>query len=440
MQHNSQREIGEIIIIDFSLESRILGVMSTRTIPQTADSVSRPPSIESRIGQVGQRLADAFRSLIDAMPGGPHRPRDLARTLGIKKDLSSRILRASRNRDPLAVVHMMPGPAPLRQLLQAAAEKGVQPDILGEAEEAVRQFDLLIHHQAGDRTSLDGIISTCLPDAREKFELFNKQAVYRGMAQLKGVMAEVTLNTALLRTAQDGAYLDGVWILGSLGLRRIRPTAVVHYCSHRLVPSSSETCPLTLDREAVVGLRGLLLDQFCTRPLPVLEALERGNTVHYTLGGSEVGPPSAVDLFFAELTPRCMPRYRDMKNPRRHGPASEVTTPTKTLIFDLLVHEQVYPAADPELLIYDTAVNGVADMNDVTRNIDRLDLKESVQPLGMGTSMFRVAEVGRYLEILRHVFGKLGWDEREFRGYRCKVQYPVYGAQFSMAFTPPVKP
>jgi len=389
---------------------------------------------------VGQRLADSFRALIEKMPGGPYRPQDLARTLGINKDLSSRVLRASRNRDPLAVVHIMPGPAPLRQLLQAAAEMSADPEILREAEEAVRQFDLLIHHEAGSRSSLDGIISTCLPDAREKFELFNKQAVYRGMAQLKGAVADVTLNTALLHPSQDGHYLDGVWILGSLGLRRLRPTAVVHYCSHRLAQSSRETCPLTLEREEVVGLRGLLLEQFCSRPLPELDANERGNTVHYTLGGNAVGPPSAVDLFFAELTPRCMPRYLDPKRPKRHGPGSEVTTPTKTLIFDLLMHQQVYSGADPELLIYDTAVNGVADMNDVTRDIDRLDLKETIEPLGTGTARFRVAEVGHYAEILRHVFAKLGWDEREFRGYRCKVQYPVYGAQFYMAFTPPPIP
>jgi hypothetical protein len=414
--------------------------MSTEAPPQMQTDVPQKPNIESRIGLVGQRLAETFRIVIDALPGGPYRPQDLARALAIKKDLSSRVLRASRNKDPVAVVHMMPGPAPLRQLLRAAKEKGLDLEIVRDAEEAVRQFDLLIHHEAGNRTSLDAIITTCLPDAREKFELFNKQAVYRGMAQLKGVVADVTLNTGLLHPAQDDEGLDGVWILGSIGLRRIRPTAVVHYCSHRLPEGASDIHPLTLDRDEVTGLHGLLLDQFCSRPLPALDAHERGSTVHYTLGGNAVGPPSAVDLFFAELTPHCMPRYRDVNNPKRHGPASEVTTPTKTLIYDLLIHEEVYPGPDPELLIYDTAVNGVADMNDVTREIDRLDLKEAIEPLGMGTAVFRTAEVGNYVEMLRHVCAKLGWDEREFRGYRCRVQYPVYGAQYSMAFTPPEKP
>ena len=31
----------------------------------------------------------------------------------------------------------------------------------------------------------------------------------------------------------------------------------------------------------------------------------------------------------------------------------------------------------------------------------------------------------------------LGWDDRAFRGYRCAIDYPVYGSQVSLAFDPP---
>ncbi|MEP0847581.1 MAG: hypothetical protein HRF50_12295 [Phycisphaerae bacterium] len=396
-------------------------------------------SIEMRIGSVGQRLADAFRALVDAMPGGPYRPQELARALGIKKDLSSRVLRASRNKDPVAVVHMMPGPVPLRQLLQAAAEKSIAPEILREGEEAVRQFDLLIRQEAGDRTSLDAIISTCLPDAREKFELFNKQAVYRGMAQLKGVSAEVTLNTALLHPGTDPGRIDGVWIIGSFGLRRIRPSAVVHFCSHRLGPTATTLSTLTLDGEPVQDLHGLLLDAYCSSPRPPLQARRHGATVHYTLDGEAIGPHSAVNLVFAELTPGCLPRYRDAED-RLYGPGSEITTPTSTLIFDVLIHEDVYPGREPALRVYDTAVNGLADMNDPARDIDRLDVAETIQPLGRGPSKWRVSEVPRYVELVRHVFAKVNWDAERFRGYRCKVQYPIYGSQLSLAFHAPERP
>jgi hypothetical protein len=331
---------------------------------------------------------------------------------------------------------MMPGPAPLRQLLQAAADKNVAPEILREGEEAVGQFDALIHQEAGDRTSLDAIISTCLPGTREKFELFNKQAVYRGMAQLKGATADVTLITALLHPAADGERLDGVAIIGALGLRRIRPNAVVHFSTHRLGPSATAQSPLTLERKPVEDLRGLLLEPFCSSPLPSLQARHHSTTVHYTLAGDAIGRQSAVNLCFAELTPRCMRRFRDATK-RLYGPSCEITTPTKTLVFDVLLHEDVYPGCEPTMLLYDTAVNGVAEMNDPARDIDRLDVAETIQALGKGTSKWRASEVPHYVEIVRHVLNKIGWDGERFHGYRCRVQYPIYGSQLYLAFAAP---
>jgi hypothetical protein len=413
--------------------------MSVSPLPEAEIPGGGRASIETRIGLVGERLADAFRALIAAIPDGPYRPQDLARTLGIKKDLSSRVLRASRNRDPVAVVHLMPGPAPLRQLLQAAAEKIADTDILREGEEAVRQFDALIHEEAGDRTSLDAIISTCLPDAREKFELFNKQAVYRGMAQLKGAAAEVTLNTGLLYPADDGERLDGVWIIGSIGLRRIRPSAVVHFCSHRLGPSANPRSPLTLDRKPVEDLQGLVLERFCSSPLPPLRAHHQETTVHYTLANDAIGLSSAVDLYLSEFTPRCMRRYRG-PTPWMYGPSAEIEIPTKTLIFDVLIHEDVYPGSDPTLLVYDTSVRGLVNLGDRDRDIDRLDVAETIQPLGRGTSKWRASEVPQYVEIVRHVLDKIGWDGEHMHGYRCKVHYPIYGSQLYLAFNAPEKP
>lgn len=161
--------------------------------------------------------------------------------------------------------------------------------------------------------------------------------------------------------------------------------------------------------------------------------------MHYTLAGDALGPRSAVDLYFAEVTPRCMRRYRDPENPQRRGPSSEVTTPVKTLIFDVLLHEDAYPGCEPTLFVYDTAVNGVADMNDPARDIDRLDVAESVEFLGRSADKFRATEIPDYVEIIRYVSDKLRWDIRKFRGYRCRAQYPVYGSQICMGFEPPTQ-
>lgn len=395
--------------------------------------------LHNRIGVVGEQLSGTMKSVIDAIPGGPHRPQELSRVLAISKDLSSRTLNASSKKDPLAVAYLMPGPASLRRLLRAASKKNVSSELIHEAESAIRQFERLIHVDAGDRISLDGIISSWLPDARERFETGNKQAVYRGMAQLKGVMAEVGVTTAIVHPSDDGETLDGVWVLGSVGLRRIRPGPPIHFSSGQVESSAKWKPKLTLDRKSASGLEGLMLEEFCSSPIPQIDVRHEGSAMHYTLNGIASGPSSAVDIYVAEMTPGCMRRYNTDESPRLCGPSSSVTTPVETLIFDVLLHEDVFPGCEPTLRVYDTALGGSVDINDRARDIDRLDVSESIEYLGWNAATFRATEIPRYTEIIAHACKKMGWDERKFRGYRCRAQYPVYSSQMSMVFEPPTK-
>ena len=119
---------------------------------------------------------------------------------------------------------------------------------------------------------------------------------------------------------------------------------------------------------------------------------------------------------------------------------AEISTPAKALLFDALLHEDVYAGQSPDLFLYDTAFDGVASVNDRSRDIDRLDLAESVQDLGRGLPAFRTSVVPRYVEMLQLVFDRMGWDDAAFRGHRCRIDYPVYGSQVTMAFTPPSAP
>jgi len=409
----------------------------TRTFPPN-DPVDG--ELQVKIGQVGEQLSDAMRGVLEAIPGGPHRPQQLSRVLDISKDLSSRTLNASSKKDPLAVAHLMPGPASLRRLLKAASKKQVSNELIADAESAIHRFERLINVDAGDRISLDGIISSWLPDARDRFETGNKQAVYRGMAQLKGVLADVGVTTAIVHPSKDGETLDGVWILGSLGLRRIRPGPPIHFFSGHSKSSEQSKPKLTLDGQPALELDGLMLSDYCSKPTPKVNLHRKGDAMHYMLAGVASGPASAVDVFFGEMTPGCMRRYNSPESPKLCGPSSSVTTPVATLIFDLIVHEDVYPGLEPSLRVYDTAMGGLVDINDHARDIDRLNVAESIEFLGWDVSTFRASEIPRYTKLLAHSCERMGWDGRKFRGYRCRAQYPVYSSQMSMVFEPPTRP
>lgn len=398
------------------------------------------PTLESRIASVGSELARSIGCVIDAIPGTPHGPAELARSIGVDKVLASRALKAARNKDPMAVLHLAPGPEPLRRLLRGARKGAVSGELITAAEDAVRHFELLIRREAGDLSGLHAMISAWLPEARSEFEVRRKQAAFRAMSQLMGAAMHTHISTMMLHPSEDGEHLDVICLVGFMGLQRLRPGSAVKFSTRRLPKGGAPRLPRTLDGTPVEGADGLRLDEFCSAPPARLNVLRAGEVVHYTLAENGFGPRSAADLVFAEVNLTEMPHYLRHAPHRKRHVSADVTIPAKVLVFDALLHEAVFPGADPNLFIYDTTFDGAADVNDPARDIDRLDLCESIQHLGTGIGKFRTTDVPRYVELLRHVCTKLGWEGDRFRGYRCRIEYPVYGSQITMAFNPPLPP
>lgn len=390
---------------------------------------SADASTETCIHNVGQILSATIRAVTDAIPGTPHGPVEVARRLKIDKVLASRVLKAANHRNPIATLYDIPGPEPLKRFIRAARKRGVANTLVEDANQAVSSFEELIRQEAGDLSALDVILSAWLPEARAKFALRRKQAAFRALGQLKGVEVNLSCQTAIIHPSDDGEHLDIVWLFGLMGLKRLRPGSPVKFTSRRLVREDSARLPRTLTGETVEGLDGLRLSQFCSLPPPTLVVRHVGDVVHYTLGDSGFGLRSACDMVFAEVNLNEMPRYIRSDQPRKRHVFVEISVPIKLLVFDALVHRDVFRGHDPSLVIYDTACEGVADPNDPVRDIDRLDTSESIQNLGWGIDSFRSRDEPRYADILQHAWNSLGWNADDFRGYRCRIDYPLYGSQ-----------
>jgi hypothetical protein len=391
--------------------------------------------LESRIAGVGRDLALAFTDVLGALPGGPHRPQRLAESLGVNTVLTSRLLKAAQQADPIAVAHRMPGPEPLRRLLKAAEKKRIDPALLDAARAAVDRFEHLIRTEAGDRGALDAIISGWLPDAREKVEMLARQAVYRGMSQLLGSVSEIEHHTVFLVPSADTPHVaDMVWVVESRGFRRVRPGITAKYHTVHAAPPI-----LTLDGNPVDALDGLLLERFCSQPPPSLEVAHFGDRTQYDVAGEEVGLRSAIDLVHATFLPRRKELFRAPADLRSKTALTVgIAIPTRTLIFDVLLPSDLYREQQPALFISrGTIGDGVPRPGDPSFETNRLEVMAVVQPLGQGLSKFRTAEVPDRLELLQHVCERRGWDGRRLRGYRCRMDFPVYGSQITLAFEAP---
>ena len=393
--------------------------------------------LERRIRTTVEHLRQELSSLLVRVFGDPRRPNDLVCRAGINRSLASNLLRSIRAADALEAAHLMPGPEALRCVLAVARQKGADDCLISRVGQAVHEFEQLVVHELGALGGLQAVLSESLPEARRRLEAKSKQAIFTGFANIRGVSADVYSVTYLGHPSRDAGRVDLAMIIGFAGLRRTRPGAVLRVSSRNLGPQLEYDQRLTLDGQSVHGLDGLVLGDYCSQPVPPVKAFRSGPTVEYVVANDAFGPDSAINLVFGELCIGVLPRFQRPGERRSSGVAAEIEQPAKLLVFDFLLHKEVWRECVPELRVYDTVVRGTAHPNDPARDADRLDLSESIELVERGPRGTRIGSIPNYPELLRDACSKLNWDIESFRVYRCRVQYPVYGSQVCMVFYPP---
>lgn len=401
----------------------------------------RGPQLETEIVSVASGLARSVGALVTAVVDPGAGPVAVAAAFGVDKVLASRVLKALRRQDAVAALSCMPGPEPLRTLVRSAQRRAVAPHILADASAAIASYERLIDVQIGDRSLLDSLLSAWIPEARAEFETRRKQAAFKALSQIRGVQADAILATCLISPSADPALMDIVWIHGLTGLHRVRPGVVVKIASRRMSAEPGARRPQTLGGATIDDDSPPLVAEFCGDPTPEVHVHRVKQSLFYTLGGDGFGAGSAVDVVFVEINRAELkrpvpiaPGQRERGENRGAYFFAEVSVPAKILQFDIVMHESLFPGQDPALRIHDTAFDGVADVFDPRRDLDRLDLLETIVPLGKGLSRVRTGAAPRYQELISRVVQDLGQSAQSFRSYRCSIEYPLYGSQVSAVF------
>jgi hypothetical protein len=405
-----------------------------------AQSVSKPKTagvpasddFEARVVRTGDSLLSSLTRVLGKLNGASAGPQRLAKELGVDKVLASRLLKALRSPDGMTAMHRAPGPELIRRVLRASERLGVPAEDIALAEAATSDFEELIRTWAGDRTGLETVLSAWVPEARRDFEIRRKQSAFRAISQLKGVHAEVFAETAIFWPSDDGKKIDIVWIKSVIGLARLRPGVSVKFTSTRGVERPTERHPRTLGGEAIESVSNAVLREFCSAPTPELVARVAGEKTHYMVKDARLG--EAMRLVTCEVNRGEIDRYVPRSRGRRGWAASEIAIPSRQYQFDVLLHPEVYPGEEPDLRVYDTAVQGTADRNDPSRDIDQFDLLDRIDDLGTGVSGFASSHVANYRKLVEHVCRSLRFDGSVLRGYRVDSQYPLYGSQYVMSF------
>lgn len=411
-------------------------------MPQIEPKTFDESGLDAQLQRVGSRLNSSIGALIEAVPGGPYRPQQLARELDLKKDVSHRVMRATSQADPVASMHLMPGPEALRRLLDAVQSRGVGDDIVRAAGEAIDEFERLIQAVAGTRGGFDTILAGWLPDARERVDLSCRRSVYKGMSGIKGINAALKFSTAILVPSADERFVDILFVFGAIGLSRLRPGVNVRF-STRHFNAPQELSAFTPSLQPVDANNLLLeVEEFLPAPVGRLVPQSEGKATHFVLEGDRIGNVGAANVVMTSIGRASMHRYEVSPDaPRKRGPVTEVDLPIEALNFDVLAHKDVYPSSDPELTVFDTACRGNGSVNDPTRAIDRLEHFGRLEPIGVSPAALRLSEVPAYNSMVGRAIEYLGHTPADFRGYRWRTEYPVYGSSVHASFVaPPVPP
>lgn len=410
---------------------------------EVGTSVS-PVSLEDEAQRVLPLVRAAFISILDSIPSRPRGPRQLCKALGINQTLAWRIVQVTDGRDLFAAVRHVTGEAAVETFLGAAEVQGAPHEVLERARAAVGEFKQLVAQYAGNRQSLELMLSGMVRNGRAEADLPYRKAGFRCASHTWGVQAQTHVRTAMLYPAARDDCLHMAAVVGYHNLCRIRSQAPWILSRQYMAADDGQAHPLPpsvpIDPEGVLANGFPMLRAFCSDPLPGIRRTPApGNAVDDQWVEGPAGDQGAATFYSGEVMHDLPVRYRAEQN--HHAQFGlHVRTPMETLILDVLVHRELYGALTPEALVFSDLWGAPWETSADAACSNTLPCAERVNFIGSGLAGVQTPDVPRYEDLLAFVCAKLGWDGSRLHVYRLRFQYPVIGTAIAMRFPLPEAP
>jgi len=365
--------------------------------------------LDRRITKVADALLGSMPQVLQSAAGSSTRPSRLVRELSLDKSLASRLVRSLRAESPLQLAHLAPSPIGLRMVLAAAESKGVDAKLIDRARGAVNEFENLLEEVPGGRSSLDALLSTAVPEVKERTELSAKQTVYRAMKQILGLHCETNTAALILQPSDsDPRFADAIDVYQRVGIRHLRPnTPVALHSATYGTEGGGEGPRMETIRGAVPqrGVETFLLPEFCTQPLPAMCMYSEGPHTILALDESKVLLHSPITITTGFIVRNGFLRYA------QPGVWEEwrcylLAYPSKLMVRDLYIRDDLYVGSMPEVRLELPLPPGAKRIHskDLPTRLTQLDMSAPVQQLGLGLAHAAIAGVPGHSRILAYAF------------------------------------
>lgn len=372
-------------------------------------------------------IRGALTELVASVGADPTRPQDMARKYGINRNLSWKISKIIDSQNPYDVVQHIPGSGGIDLMLDAFASAKAPLGVIDSVRRAIAALDHTIERHAGDRKTFELMLSSMSSQklSPERLEAARQQA-FAGNSAIWGVQCRVRLASYFLApNSENTEMLDGVVVGGLYGVRRLRPGASVplfmRQSYHNDDGSVVGTPVEAMDPTSGSNGNMLLMHEFCSDNLPTLETSRDGTSLRFELPVGPVGNTALMDWVFGWFMRGFASRYRTEIN-RVAEHSTRVFVPTELLVCDLQVHRSLDFALNPEPFLYSQLAGPSAYPK--WREQDALPIVESMRSIGERLPVVATPHIPEYSRIVRRVYERLGWDGRDFHGFRLTMRYP----------------
>ena len=391
--------------------------------------MTNPATFEQDCRTAVDGLRAAFVELYDSVDADPLNPQDVARRFGLNKTFTWNVSRLIAAPDGLSAMSHVPGKAAIEKMLKATAGDGASEIAVARVRDASDAFE-----------QIDGL-DTPTTDGLER----SRKLAFRGNSGLYGVQARTRLSTSFLApNAEDPDRLDMAMISGYTGFRRLRSSARWPIFNPRSWTTGEEEPAAPTPRWEPIepenkGPEGLaLMTQFNRGSLPDMEVVESSVGIDVMLKPGPIGNPGAFDCYRGDYMRSAFSRYGTVPNDVGELGAT-ITTPAEFLLVDLMVHESLTFAMQPEVAVFGRLYPDGSGPTDADLYF-RLPIRQRVSELPSRPPAVATSLVPRYAEMVRNVYDRLGWDGREFRAMRLQMTYPPFGSTVLLRFPLPESP
>jgi len=384
------------------------------------------------------RLRAALIELYAEAGADSNSPQNVARDFGLNKNLTWKISKIINSEDLIEAAPHVPGSSGVQILLKGFTKAGVEGPPINRVRAAAESFEKMVEVQVGDRATLELVLDGMAGADHDRLEM-SRRLSFRGNSGIWGVQAKTRLTSNfIIPNADDPAKLDIATIRGYVGFRRLRPSVRWPLFRIREWGDSSEpmlNAPRWNGIDPANANGANLMTSFNTGRLPDIEPVVTEAGMDYVLMPGPVGNFGAVNCFQGEYMRQAVSGFAEDNDPvGEFGVAASV--PCEHLVMDLIVHESLEYAFDPQVLVFGREFSQGQRTGDEDHEA-LLPIRDKVNRLSGKPPVVTTPLVPQYSGMFALACEQLGVNPRELRGYRLLMKYPPMGATVVQRFDLP---